>query len=54
LKPKFIEGLWYIEVATKEFGNILLFNPYTELATPIQFKTENEALEYIKISQTQN
>jgi hypothetical protein len=48
LKPKLIEGKWYIEVVTMELGNVLLLDFFTKLAIPIQFETENEAFEYIK------
>lgn len=50
MKPKFIEGKWYIEVFTEDFGNLLLLNPYTELAIPMQFYTEDEALDYLKLN----
>lgn len=48
MEVKLIEDKWYIEVFTEDFGNILLLNPYTELAVPIQFDTEEEATEYLK------
>ncbi|MCA1064702.1 hypothetical protein QTG56_24130 (plasmid) [Rossellomorea sp. AcN35-11] len=50
MKPKRIKSKWYIEVFTEEFGNVLLLNPETTLAIPLQFKTEEEAFEYIKLN----
>jgi hypothetical protein len=53
MKPKLIEGNWYIEVLTMELGNVLLLDSFTKLAIPIQFETENEALEYIKTQKSE-
>lgn len=47
MKPKYINGKWYIEVETKEFGNILLLKDGL-LPIPITFESENEVLDYIR------
>jgi hypothetical protein len=49
VKPKFMDGRWYIEVHTEEFGNVLLLKREEVLPIPVSFETEKEAWDYIKL-----
>lgn len=46
MKPKAINRKWYIEVYTKEFGNVLLLEKGKLKAR--EFSTKEEAINYIK------
>lgn len=43
MKPKLLEGKWYIEVQTDEFRNVLLFNDVGDRMQPAAFDTKQEA-----------
>lgn len=47
MKPKCINGKWYIEIYTKEFGNILLLDD-SELLIAKEFDSEEIANQHIK------
>ncbi|GEM_PF-4614013 len=44
--PKLIEGEWYIEVATDDFGKVLLLEK-GDLPIPVKFNKKEDALDYI-------
>lgn len=46
MKPKTINDKWYIEVYTKEFGNVLLLEKGELKAR--EFSTKEETINYIK------
>lgn len=46
MKPKAINDKWYIEVYTKEFGNVLLLEKGKLKAR--EFSTKEETIDYIK------
>lgn len=46
MKPKFVDGKWYIEVHTEELGDVLLLDK-SGLPIPLEFNTEIEALNHI-------
>ncbi len=47
MKPKFINGKWYIEIYTKEFGDILLLDD-SGLPIAKEFDSEEIANQHIK------
>lgn len=47
MKPKNINDKWYIEVTTKELGDVLLLDN-SGLPIALEFKSEKKALEHIK------
>jgi hypothetical protein len=46
MQPIVVDGKWYIEVSTPEFGKVLLLEK-TDLPIPISFDTKEEAQAYI-------
>lgn len=48
MKPKFLDGKWYVEVFTKDFGNVLLLNNSEDMVIPVVFNTEKEVNDFIK------
>lgn len=48
MKPLHLNKTWYIEVYTKEFGNVFLLDKRYTVPIPLTFDSEVSAMEYIK------
>lgn len=48
VKARHFQSGWVIEVDTKELGKVLVLDKETEYLSPIYFKSEEEANQYIK------